>query len=96
MPDISSGTTSKSTSSINFEAITNLTLHCLVTLSFSLSHTQPRGLGFGCGFITRSIFLTSSSDINFTWEPVSNGVSILVCLDTTHILNNSFLFHSSI
>jgi hypothetical protein len=43
MPHISSDTTSKSTSSINFESIENLTLYCLVTLSFSLSHTQPRG-----------------------------------------------------
>jgi hypothetical protein len=34
MPHISSDTTSKLNSSINFEAIENLTLHFLVTLSF--------------------------------------------------------------
>ena len=72
----------------------NLTLHCLVTLSFALSHTQPRGYGFRWGLVSKPNFLTINSKTKLTWEPGSNSVSIFVCLDTTIIWNTPILSFS--
>ena len=40
-------------------------------------------------------FLTKSSEIKLAWEPLSNSVSILVCLETTLIWKSSFIVSSS-
>ena len=44
--------------------------------------------------VSRLIFLTKSSEINFSCDPLSKSVSILVCLDMT-LTWNSFILSSS-
>ena len=69
-------------------------MHFFETYKFSFLQIQPSRYGFGCGIVSRLSFMTKSSEINFSCDPLSNNVSISVCLDMTLTWNNS-IFSSS-
>ena len=80
---MSSGTTSNSTMSTKLAVIANLNIHFRVTSRFASLQIQPNGYGFGCGMVSSLSFLMKSSEIKFACDPLSNNVSILICLDMT-------------
>ena len=74
--------------------IANLNIHFFETCRFASLQIQPNGYGFGCGMVSRLIFLTKYSDINFACDPLLNNVSIFVCLDMTLTWNSSIISSS--
>ena len=69
---------------MNLAMMENLNLHCFVTWICVLSYSQPNGYGFGCGLVSNPNMLTISFESKFTYDPVSNNVSILMCLEMIH------------
>ena len=91
IPEMSSGNTSNSTSSMNFLVMVNLNKHFLVTCKFALLTIQPKGYGLWWGTVSRLSFLTKSSEIKFDYDPLSNNASIFVWFEITLTWNNSIL-----